>query len=313
MELLDLPEEILLEILSKLDQATVHLTAAFVSKRFLQLTRSPQLLQCVEFEFRCQFLTTPMFNCFQFRNSDKFQSLLVMLRHNKHLKKIILGRGIDGMGILDILKVVAPHGSLRHLEFVMEWPVPDKHEEDWKEVFSQICAKLTSIKYRESKKHCGPMKPSYCLAPLENAKNLTWLTLENALLTSETFRQIADNYTCLQNVHFFDVDCSENSAMAYFLEKQSHTLTSLNIYTPNENPLPAIYKCQYLKKLDLFVSSNFIQPNLDSLGSLSKLKCLHLTNIDNSDLGKSIATAKFQDLTEIHFSSAYKKDGPHQD
>jgi hypothetical protein len=49
MELLDFPEEILLEILSKLDQETVHLTAVFVCKRFLQLTRSPQLLKCIKY------------------------------------------------------------------------------------------------------------------------------------------------------------------------------------------------------------------------------------------------------------------------
>jgi hypothetical protein len=50
MELLDFPEEILMEILSKLDQRNNHLTAALVCKRFLQLTRSPQLLKCVKYQ-----------------------------------------------------------------------------------------------------------------------------------------------------------------------------------------------------------------------------------------------------------------------
>jgi hypothetical protein len=281
MELLDLPEEILLEILSNLDQATVHLTVAFVCKRFLQLTRTPQLLKCVEYQ----------------GYSNKFQSLLVMLRDNKHLRKLILAHDLDIMAVLEILKVVAPHGSLRHLEFGIWYMVVVPVE--WNEVFSQICAKLTSIEY------FGERLAPDCLAPLEKAKNLTWLKLQQALPTAETFRQMANNYMCLQNIDLNYVDCSEKSAMAYFLEKQSHTLTSLRIMTDTKNALAAIYKCRNLKKLHLFVRNN-VSTNLDSLGGLSKLKCLRLQNIDNSDLGKCIAAAKFQDLTEIHFICALR-------
>jgi hypothetical protein len=179
----------------------------------------------------------------------------------------------------------------------MEWPVP---EEIWKEVFSQICAKLTYIVY------FGIAEPPFdYLAPLENAKKLSWLKIQRALLTSETVRQMADNYTCLQSVDLHDVDCSKNSAMEYFLEKQSHTLTSLKITTDDKNPLPAISKCRNLKKLDLFLSRKYPLTNLDRLGSLSMLKCLRLQNIGNNDLGNCIATAKFQDLTEINFRFAY--------
>jgi hypothetical protein len=108
MELFDFPEEILMEILSKLDQRTIHLTAAFVCKRFLQLTRIPQLLKCVKYQEDDDYPRK--------FSANRFQSLLVMLRDNKLLDKLILNSGREA---LEILKVVAPHGSLRHLEFHM--------------------------------------------------------------------------------------------------------------------------------------------------------------------------------------------------
>jgi hypothetical protein len=291
MELLDFPEEILTEILSKLDQKNLHLTGALVCKRFLQLTRSPQLLKCVEY-----------FDDYGDVSANKFQSLLVMLRCNKRLEKLVLVR-LENWDVLAILKVVAPHGSLRHLEFCIDmesvWPVEDQDE--WNEAFPQICATLTTLDC-----YCYVEEDNGfdCLAPLVNAKNMTTLKLEK-LITSDTFRQMADNYTCLQNVDLYDFDCSENSDVAYFLEKQSKTLTSLNISTPTKNPLPAIFKCRNLKKLWLSYFLFSCDLNLNDLGSLSNLKSLCLRNIINSDLGNVIEAAKLQHLTEIELIFAF--------
>jgi hypothetical protein len=113
---------------------------------------------------------------------------------------------------------------------------------------------------------------------------------------------MADNYTCLKNLQFYcAVNVEENSDVAYFLEKQSQTLTSIWMTTPTENPLPAISKCRNLKWLSF--TSYAVVKNLDSLGSLSKLKYLWLYNITNSDIGNSIKAAKFQHLSEIEFTS----------
>jgi hypothetical protein len=230
MELLDLPVEILLEILSKLDQETVHSSMALVCKRFLQLTRSPQLLKCVKVGIKSH------------PNDNPYKSLLVMLHDNKHLEKLILDSFY--LNVFEILKVVAPHGSLKHLE-VRDIHIPSAVEdrEAWIEVFFQICAKLTTFKCT------GEVSLGFdCLAPLANAKNLT--TLKSGVPTSETFRQMADNYTGLQNLRIYGwVDCEENSDLAYFLEKQSQTLTSLRIFTRTKIPMPAISKCRNLKKL----------------------------------------------------------------
>jgi hypothetical protein len=284
MKLLDCPEEILTEIFSNLDQETVHGSLPLVCKRFLQLTRSPQLLKCVKFDVY---------------SPKKFQSFLAMLRDNKHIEKLILGHHLD---ILEILKIVAPHGSLRHIDFSSQMPAPD-HPEEWRAVFSQICAKITSVTsigygYKENYFDF--------LAPLVNAKYLTRLAM--TLPSSETFRQMADNYTCLQHVSLYmAIDCSENSDVAYFLEKQSLTLTSLEISTGTWNLLPAISKSQNLKKLSLFVYSQYYSQysaDLDSLGSLSQLKSLCLKGITNRDLGNSIEAAKFQHLNEVNFKRA---------
>jgi hypothetical protein len=102
MDLLDFPDEILLEILLNLDEETVHSTAALVCKRFLQLSRSSQMLNCVTVH--------------RWFTANQLQGHLVMLRDNKHLKKLIL-KEMRGLQCLEILKVVAPHGNLRHLEF----------------------------------------------------------------------------------------------------------------------------------------------------------------------------------------------------
>jgi hypothetical protein len=102
--------------------------------------------------------------------------------------------------------------------------IPVNKQEEWKKVLSQICTKLASFCLQSN--NAGYLD---FLDPLVNAKYLTTLKL-GRLPTPETFRQMADNYTCLQNVEFlYDVDCSENSDVAYFLEKQKDTLTSLSI------------------------------------------------------------------------------------
>jgi hypothetical protein len=296
MELLDFPEEILMEIMSKLDQKDRHLKAALVCKRFLHLTRSPQLQKCVKYQVKYGGNFSP----------NKLQSLLVMLRDNKKIKKLILTSYED---VFKILKVVAPHGSLRHLELLMDVAFPmQENQEEWKKVFSQICTRLTSFRgfpmIREA------FEDFEAFAPLVNAKYLTTLKLIRLLPRSETFRQMADNYTCLQNVEFdagID-DWSETSDVTYFLDKQKETLTSLVIrarLNPIDpiDPLPAIYKCQKLKKLHL--CADWVKLNLNGLGCLSNLKCLCLHGITNSNLGHIIETANFQHLKEIEFIYAH--------
>jgi hypothetical protein len=90
-----------------------------------------------------------------------------MLRNIKHLKKLILEFCYDISTkelistFLKILKVVAPHGRLRHLEFFMgfkEMPVPVDDQKEWTEVFSQICAKLiafVSMVYDQNYHNCS--------------------------------------------------------------------------------------------------------------------------------------------------------------
>jgi hypothetical protein len=296
MDLLDFPEEVLLKILSNLDQETVHLTVGLVCKRFLQLTRSPQMLKCVQRD------TGDL-------TATQFQSLLVMLRDNKHLIFLILEDVLDvgddnvnsTSNVLEVFKAVAPHGSLRHLCFVIGRPLPVADQKEWMDVFSQICAKLTTFRYYNFELETPGEEDGFdCLAPLANAKYLTTLTL-STIPSSETFRQMADNYTCLQNVNLYGFDCSESSDVAYFLEEQSQTLTSLKIDTTTENPLPAISKCRNLKKLwlesyDFYGDTALI---LNDWGSLSNLKCLCLDHMSNTDIGNSIKAAKFQHLTEI--------------
>jgi hypothetical protein len=169
-------------------------------------------------------------------------------------------------------------------------------QDEWKEVLSQICAKLTTFKFMDK-------SDDGFLDPLVNAKNLTTLTLKT-LPRSETLRQMAENYTCLQYVDLSSTshNCSENSDIAYLLEKQSQTLTSLKILTCTQNPLPVISKCQNLRKLKLRYFDGDI--NMDSLGSLSNLKSLHLCLATNGDFGNSIAIAEFQHLNEIEFTFA---------
>jgi hypothetical protein len=290
MELLEFPAEILIEIFSYLRQKDCHLKAALVCKRFLHLTRSPQLLKCVYYRSRGLI-------------SKNIQSLLDMLRDNKHIEKLILKETIfQNDDILEILKVVAPHGSLRHLDLGLsmfnDLSISENNQEEWEEVFSQICAKLTS--FESDLMTIGD--DFDCYAPLANAKYLTTLKLVN-LPSSETIREMADNYTCLQNIEFFDgdVDCSENSDVAYFLEKQSETLTSLMIETSTVAPLIAISKCQHLKKLHLCSTTFKIDVILNGLEGLSNLRYLFLQCI-TSDLGHAIATANLQHLNEIHLN-----------
>jgi hypothetical protein len=208
------------------------------------------------------------------------------------------------LDLLEILKVVAPHGSLRHLVLPEHeaFILPLNNQEEWKIVFSQICAKLTTFELVSWNGYEG-----FCwVAPLINAKHLA--TLELATLPpSETFRKMADNYTCLQNVEFLghEHDCSEYYDMAYFFAKQRDTLTSLKISTSTPDPLPAISKCRNLKKLHLISYHSYdkddIYMNLKGLGSLSNLKCLCLEGYNYNDVGHSIEAAKFQHLNEIQF------------
>jgi hypothetical protein len=290
MELLDFPAEILMEIMSKLDQKDRHLTAALVCKTFLQLTRSPQLMKCVKYQ---------LYHQYPFQDQlGVDQSLLVMLGDNKHLEHLILGRN-SSENILKILKVVAQHGTLRHLELEFYWIGYHNNQEEWNKVFSQICTRLTSFKSPHWH-HLFRASVSDSFAPLVNAKFLTTLKL-GGLPSSETFRQMADNYTCLQNFEVLEgfVDLSQISDMAYFLEKQSETLTSLKITTWNMMDLmSAISKCRNLKNLDL--TCHDCDVNLDSLGSLSNLRNVFLT-VKNCDLGHIIEAANFQHLNEIGF------------
>jgi hypothetical protein len=133
MELLDFPEEILTKILSYLDQRHLHLREALVCKRFLRLTKSPQLIKCVNYLSPYEDLN----------GISNMESLMVMLRNNKHLEKLTLERCLH-RDMLEILKVVVPHGTLRHLELNMEI-IDDNDIEEWRDVFSQIFAKLTTF------------------------------------------------------------------------------------------------------------------------------------------------------------------------
>jgi hypothetical protein len=293
MELLDFPGEILMEIMSKLDQKNRHLTAALVCKRFLQLTRSPQLNKCVIFQV--------------YGDYEHIQSLLDMLRDNKHLENLILESDTrySKLNILKILKVVAQHDSLRHLELPINVDIPWNNQQEWKKVFSQICTRLTSFK--SSRNWMG----DDIFAPLVKAKFLT--TLKVGSFSSETFRKMADNYTCLQNLtclqtpdsYLNNFELSPNSDVAYLLKKQSETLTSLKIFTRTRDPIPAISKCRNLKKLDLFSYAPDL--NLESLGSLSNLRNVYLS-VKNSDLGHIIEAANFQHLNEIGFKASNLTD-----
>jgi hypothetical protein len=128
-----------------------------------------------------------------------------------------------------------------HSGSILDWS-----QENWHEALSQICPNLKVLDIG-----CLLRSPPNYLAPIVNAKHLTTLKL-GMVPTSELFRQMANNYICLQNVELINgVDCSEYSDFAYFLEKQSKTLTSLTVYTGTQKPLIAISKCQNLKRLHL--------------------------------------------------------------
>jgi hypothetical protein len=282
MEILDFPEEILMEIFSKLAQRHRHLTAALVCKRFLQLTRSPQLLKCVNYNDTGNFDSTK-------KSDNKVQSLLVMLRANRHLKKLTLklvGQGLPCQYLMDILNAVKPHGSLRHLKLNI---IPlDEDEEEWNQVFSQICLKLTSLSFNVSvpSNYFEEYLVFDYLAPLVNAKYLTTLKLDS-FPSYEIFRQMADNYTCLQNVDFNQVDCSENSDVVYFLERQCETITNLQVRgTTSSNPPNVIPKCRNMKRLVFRVG----YADLNGLKALSKLKYVSLVEMTNSDVGHSEAS-----------------------
>jgi hypothetical protein len=150
--------------------------------------------------------------------------------------------------------------------------------------------------------------PFDILAPLVNATYLTTLTLGEAPI-SETFRKMADNYTCLQDFQMFD---SPNwSDVEYFLEKQCETLTSLKISTSSTNPLGTISKCRNLKILHLYLNNEDADTYLDGLENLSKLRCLHLSCLEYTSikyglkygLGHILVDAKLRHLNEIYFNT----------
>jgi hypothetical protein len=224
-----------------------------------------------------------------------------MLSINKHLEKLVLN--CQRILTMKIVQIVAQHGNLRHLVVNHGFLIEDDDQKDWQEALSKICPKLKflDIGYMHME------SPQYCLAPLENAKWLTTLKLRE-LPSSATFRQMADNYVCFQTLHLHGlIDCSENSDMAYFLDKQSKTLTSLTIMTNTEKPLIAISKCQNLMNLDLKVD-RFIIIDMTGLGYLSKLRCLSLGCMDNIDLGHCIEAAQFSHLNEIKFDCVERLD-----
>jgi hypothetical protein len=234
-----------------------------------------------------------------------------MLPGNKHLENLILKSRFHrgDLNFLTILKAVAQHDSLRHLEISFYVGIPISNLDEWKEVFSQIGTRLTSFK---SSYLFGA---SDTFAPLVNAKFLTTLQLI-VLPSSETFRQMADNYTCLQNFDllgsFYEAcyDFNQNSDMAldmaYFIEKQCETLTSLKICALTWDTMTAISKCRNLKKLDLSCHDSDV--NLDILGILSNLRNLFLRRVNNCDLGHIIEAAKFQHLNEIGINAVNLTD-----
>jgi hypothetical protein len=268
-----------------LDQEQRHSTAALVCKRFLHLTRRPQLLKCVYYR--------GFFSDFEaiFR-ANKFDSLLEMLRDNKQIRKLTLEKRCN---VLEILKVVAPHDSLRLLDLKMNLQKNIRKNQlpEWQKIFSQVSSKLTSFE------NLGP-EWFNCFAPLVNAKYLTTLRLGESRSRS---RVMANKYTCLKNVEFVEIDdCSNNSELAHFLEKHSGTVTTLVLATMDKDPLPAITKCKNLKKFHLQDDAARLEDmKLNSLGRLSNLRYLFLEGLTNSNLGHIIETAKFQHLNEIKF------------
>jgi hypothetical protein len=74
------------------------------------------------------------------------------------------------------------------------------------------------------------------------------------------------------------VDCSKNSELAYFLDKQCESLTGLKITTASTDALTAISKCRNLKNLHLYSANEADEHifSLDGLEYISNLKCFHL-------------------------------------
>jgi hypothetical protein len=289
MMLEDFSNEVLTEIFSYLGQKDLLLSVALVCKTFREFTKSYQLMP--------KFVNYQPKSYLHLLNS----SLMDMLRINPRVEKLVLNKN-PGSWVLKVLKIVAPHGNLRHLE-LQSVCVNGSDQEDWQEALTHICPKLKVLNIGQlwtTETH------SYdCLAPIVNATYLKTLTL-GSVPTSETFRQMANYYTCLQNVLFDDmfyVDCSECSDLAYFLDKQSETLTSLTISTWSKEAMIAISKCQNLKKLHLKSRiGNIPIIHMNGLGRLSNLRCLSLTSIKTIDLGNIIEDGKFAHLNEIEFS-----------
>jgi hypothetical protein len=183
-ELLDLPTEVLTEICLYLTQKDLHKSMALVSKSFLQLTKSAQLLKCVDINMKpCYYSKGTR------KKKSKFRSILAMLRNNKHLQRLHFQGPIlhpEHTDILEILKVVAPRGSLRHLELCN---VDDRDSVKTRagksKVLSQIFANLTT--YVLSGNYSGRYDMDDYLDPLVNAKNLTTLRLDT-MPTSKTLR-----------------------------------------------------------------------------------------------------------------------------
>jgi hypothetical protein len=93
--------EVLTAIFSYLDQEDVSLRVALVCKRFHLVTKSYQLLP-KSVEFQC--LTT----------IGKLYSFMSMISINPRLEKLVLKN--QGYSVNKILRMVAPNGTLGHLE-----------------------------------------------------------------------------------------------------------------------------------------------------------------------------------------------------
>jgi hypothetical protein len=291
-----LSNEVLTQIFSHLDQNDLVFCVALVCKRFHEVTKSSQLLKCVRYTSRNK------------QTDGKIKSLLDMLRIHTHLEKLVFANLEYSRSVLKIIQILGrPHSNLRHLELFGNLECMSHQEwQDWQEAWSYICPKLKVLKFGWLVLdwfYTSDIDDYDYLAPLVNAKYLTTLQLTK-IPTSTTLRQMADNYICLRSLACLDCfkDSLENSGMAYFLDKQSETLTSLKISTATEKPLIAISKCQKLEKLCLAsLCMSWQDIDMNGLGSLSNLRYLSLKGMKNVDLGDIIKAAKFPHLNEIEF------------
>jgi hypothetical protein len=106
----------------------------------------------------------------------------------------------------------------KHLELKMDLRnnIRKNQIPEWQNIFSQVSSNLTYFV------NLGP-ECFNCFAPLVNAKYLTTLRLGESRSRSTI---MANKYTCLEKVEFVEIaDCSNNSELAQFLQKNSGTVT----------------------------------------------------------------------------------------